>query len=117
MRRCGRGRETYPVGLRSLGHLDFVVYLLVRAYQLCHGAGEFNLFIIQFLGPGILIRRQAICLRVVISQFRIWVLGFGFGFGLCKPTIRGSFSIYVFGRLFACECEISQTLITNLFVL
>lgn len=105
------------MGLRSLGHLDFVVYLLVRAYQLCHGAGEFNLFIIQFLGPGILIRRQAICLRVVISQFRIWVLGFGFGFGLCKPTIRGSFSIYVFGRLFACECEISQTLITSLFVL
>jgi hypothetical protein len=41
---------------------------------------------------------------------RIWVLGF-FGFGF-KSTIRGSFSIYVFGRLFACECEISQTLIT-----
>ena len=104
------------MGLRSLGHLDFVVYLLVRAYQLWHEAGEFN-FIIQFLGPGILIRdRLTVCARM-ISSFRIWVLGFGFGFGLCKPTIRGSFSIYVFGRLFACECEISQTLITNLFVL
>ena len=32
------------MGLRSLGHLDFVVYLLVRAYQLWRGAGEFNLF-------------------------------------------------------------------------
>ena len=97
MRRCGRGRETYPVGLRSLGHLDFVVYLLVRAYQLWHEAGAFN-FIIQFLGPGILIRdRLTVCARM-ISSFRIWVLGFLVLVLVFKSTIRGSIFILRFWK-------------------
>lgn len=86
------------MGLRSLGHLDFVVYLLVRAYQLCHGAGEFNLFIIQFLGPGILIRdRLTVCARM-ISSFRIWVLGFLVLVLVFKSTIRGSIFILRFWK-------------------
>ena len=97
MRRCGRGRETYPVGLRSLGHLDFVVYLLVRAYQLWHEAGEF-IRIIYSLGPGILIRdRLTVCARM-ISSFRIWVLGFLVLVLVFKSTIRGSIFILRFWK-------------------
>ena len=108
MRRCGRGRETYPVGLRSLGHLDFVVYLLVRAYQLWHEAGEF-IRIIYSLGPGILI---LLVDRLTVRAYDFLVSNMGprFWFWFFKSTIRGLFLFYVFGRLFAGECEISQTL-------